>query len=767
MKKGFSLVLIAVLVLSFYVPVTAPESEMVSLIFETDDKVALGNAIEGAGGAVTIEYESVEMIAAQVPLLLLGDVLANPHCLYAHKDYMRYLPTPPEAEGDSEIFEAQEIMDMSESCMGPYTLEDIGDLPENYYNYMITGAEDVWYETRAGYGSMIAVIDTGVFPYHPCLYPRVVGGKSFAPSEPVDSWGDADNHYHGTVCAGIAASNCAVLLPETDFWAQAIMRYAPPESWFVDPNYPGYIVVPLLGIAPLAEIYAIKVFPKSGAGVPSSVVMQGIDHAICMRQLYDETCGAEGYPIDVISMSLGGGTGYDGKDPEDLLVDAATKQGIVVAAAAGNSGPAYNTVETPGCANTSISVGAAADPVHTRVGMDIVYGIPGIGYDMYAYDEVQIIYFSSRGPTSDGRLAPDVLACGVYTMSCFPPYSIGIMSGTSSACPAVAGGAALLAAWQKTNTDPPQGCSISRWPKVGPKPDCPDCEDPKCPDLIFANPYQIRNAIIEGAVPLDIPYHEFAQGNGYLNLPNSLDLLMNCIDDGLHLKKGYSMDAVNLHGGTQTWFTGDLGPGRTFDIVIEVDEDTESLEISLSNVTFTGPSNPWIGDSIEFYVQSAVRTNGWYYINSLNLTHAANFTIPEPDPGYMRITVEGDWTNNGLTSCDVTVTETEGRVLCGLHEKDVLGNGEWAVHYVDVPQGTSCVTFELWWMHNWSKFPTYDLDMYVIDPNGYVYLDGAQYWSPEKQYIYNPIPGTYEVLVFGYDIYHGNDPYELRVCYIC
>jgi len=735
MKKGFGLALIGILVLSFYIPVAAPESEMLAVIFETDDKVALGNAIVAAGGVVTIEFETVPMIAAQVPLLGMENVLSNPHCLGAYKDRIQEIPVQPEVpEGDPDDFTVQEVMEISGSVIDSYTLEELGDLPENYYNYMITGAEDIWYDTMAGYGTLVAVIDTGTFPLHPCLYPRVIGGISFAPGEPEDSWGDPDNHYHGTVCAGIVASNAAVLLPETDLWAMAIMNYAPPESWFVDPNYPGYIVVPLLGMAPLAEIYAIKVFPKSGAGVPSSVIMQGIDHAIQKRKLYDATGGADGLPIDVISMSLGGGTGYDGNDPEDRLVDEATKAGIVVVAAAGNDGPAFNTVSTPGCANTSISVGAASDPVHTRVGFDIVYAWPGIGGWLYPYDEVQIIYFSGRGPTSDGRLAPDVLACGVYAMSCYPPYSIAIMSGTSSSCPAVAGGAALLAAWQK-------------WNEGG------------------ANPYQIRNAIIEGAVPLDIPYHEYGQGNGYLNMPNSLTLLQNGIDDGLHIDSSHGLDAVDLKGGTQTWSTGDLGPARTFHIVIAVDEDTASLDVSLTNVVFTGDENPYMGDSIEFYIQSAIRTAYYYYIDSLNLYGDFSYTIPDPNPGNIRIVVEGDWTNWGIVSCDVTVTENEGRDNPGGH-KETIGYDEWHVHYVDVPDGLSVVIFELWWMHDWSKFPTYDLDMYIFDPDGNLYMDGAQFWSPEKQYIYDPVPGTYEVLIYGYEIYVGRDPYMLNVYYI-
>jgi serine protease AprX len=738
MKKELSLALVGILVLSIYVPIAAPEGEMLSVILETNDKVALRNVIEGAGGTVTVEFLTVDMIAAEVPLLAMESVLASPHVLYTYKDRIQSIPDFPEVPaGDSDDFEAVEALDMSGYAIeSSYTLEDLGALPDTFYNYMITGAEDIWGETAAGDGTLVAVIDTGTFPGHPLfLRPdgtsRVIGGISFAPGDPEDSWDWPDNHYHGTVCGGLVAANGGILLPKSYYLAQSFMLYAPDSYIDYDPDT---ILVPLLGMAPLAELYAIKVFPQSGAGVPSSVIMQGIDHAIYMRQLYDATGGAEGYPIDVISMSLGGGTGFDGQDPEDRLVDSATAAGIVVVAAAGNDGPAYNTVSTPGTANTSISVGAAADGPHTRVGWDITYGMAGVGAYFYPYDDIQIIYFSGRGPTSDGRLAPDILACGVYAMSAFPPYGLGIMSGTSSACPIVAGGAALLVNWQKMN----EGA---------------------------ANPYQIRNAIIEGGVPLDKPYHIYAQGNGYLNVANSLGLLQSGIDDGLHLDSGYNIDAVDLKGGSQTWTTGDLGPADLYSIAIVVDEDTQSLEVCVSDLTFSGPQNPIMGDSIEFNIMSAVRTADIYYHYSINLYGDECFTIDEPNPGIIRIDAEGDWTDHGFVGCTITVTETEGRESYG-GAKQTIGYDEWAVHYVDVPEGLAAVVFELWWMHNWSKFPTYDLDMYVIDPDGNLYLDGAMFWSPEKQVITNPVPGTYVVYVYGYEIYHGRDPYWLNIFYI-
>lgn len=64
---------------------------MVQLIFETDDKKALRDVIEAAGGTVTVEYKTVNMLAADVPLASLGDVLASPHVLRIHKDRVQQL----------------------------------------------------------------------------------------------------------------------------------------------------------------------------------------------------------------------------------------------------------------------------------------------------------------------------------------------------------------------------------------------------------------------------------------------------------------------------------------------------------------------------------------------------------------------------------------------------------------------------------------------------------------------------------------------------
>jgi subtilisin family serine protease len=113
--------------------------------------------------------------------------------------------------------------------------------------------------------------------------------------------------------------------------------------------------------------------------------------------------------------------------------------GVVVVAAAGNRGhrrytterglstEAYNSISItdPGNAEEVITVGA------THRYRPHTYGVS---------------YFSSRGPTGDGRRKPDIVAPGEKIISTLPNGGLGPKDGTSMAAPHVSGAAALLLA---------------------------------------------------------------------------------------------------------------------------------------------------------------------------------------------------------------------------------------------------------------------------------------------------------------------------------
>ncbi|MFX0211435.1 MAG: S8 family peptidase [Candidatus Hodarchaeota archaeon] len=168
------------------------------------------------------------------------------------------------------------------------------------------------------------------------------------------------------------------------------------------------------GVAPKTKIIAAKVLDSMGSGWMSGV-MNGIEWAA------DQ--GAQ-----VINLSLGSAGPCDGTDPISQLCDQIVDEGVVVCVAAGNSGPESSTVGSPGCAKKVITIGASDD-------------------------NDKIAYFSSRGPTSDNRIKPDICWPGVNVIAArAKKTSMGSpqgdfyteASGTSMATPHCAGVIALL-----------------------------------------------------------------------------------------------------------------------------------------------------------------------------------------------------------------------------------------------------------------------------------------------------------------------------------
>lgn len=169
------------------------------------------------------------------------------------------------------------------------------------------------------------------------------------------------------------------------------------------------------GIAPEADLYIAKVLRDDGSGATSDV-MAALDWAVRQQP-------------HVINLSLGGSpTPADGSDPLSTMCNAAVEKGFVVCCAAGNSGPASYTVGAPGAARLVITVGAVDD-------------------------SDRIAPFSSRGPTADGRVKPDLVMPGVSIISARARGTqMGSIvnehytqaSGTSMATPLLSGAVALL-----------------------------------------------------------------------------------------------------------------------------------------------------------------------------------------------------------------------------------------------------------------------------------------------------------------------------------
>lgn len=213
-----------------------------------------------------------------------------------------------------------------------------------------------------GSGVRVAILDTGIDYRHPDLDDNYKGGYDFVNNDD----DPMDDHYHGTVVAGIVAAEIN-----------------------------GFGVV---GVAPEAHLYAVKVLDRRGRGFVSNV-LAGIDWAI-------------DHNMQIISMSLGG--------PRSFALCQASKRayeaGLLLVAAAGNYGnvrPDLSTVSWPARCDTVIAVSATED-------------------------DDELAWWSSTGPEVE------LAAPGVDILSTAPDDEYREMSGTSAACPHVTGVAALL-----------------------------------------------------------------------------------------------------------------------------------------------------------------------------------------------------------------------------------------------------------------------------------------------------------------------------------
>lgn len=166
----------------------------------------------------------------------------------------------------------------------------------------------------------------------------------------------------------------------------------------------------LKGVAPDAKLVAYKVLGADGFGYDSWVVA-GIERSTDPDQ-NPNTNDA----LDVVNMSLGDTPSED--DPVVEALNNAVDLGIIFAVAAGNG--YYNfTIVSPGIAEKAITV-AATDTNDATAEL------------------------SSKGPTQDLHLKPDVAAPGVEIYSSIPGGQFTNYSGTSMASPHVAGAIALL-----------------------------------------------------------------------------------------------------------------------------------------------------------------------------------------------------------------------------------------------------------------------------------------------------------------------------------
>jgi serine protease AprX len=277
-----------------------------------------------------------------------------------------------------------------------------------------TGAQDWWSAGYTGAGVDVALVDTGCAPVQGLNAPgKLVFGPDLSPESQTQNLAGLDTNGHGTFMAGLIAAN------DTGRGAANL-----------DPNT-------YRGMAPDARILCIKVATADG-GADVSQVIAAIDWVVQHRN-------DNGMNIRILNISYGTNSVQPySVDPLAFAAEQAWKQGIVVVAAAGNSG--YQKGRgAPGLASP------AYDPYLIAVGATTRNG-NGKG----AKD--QMASFSASGPGCGGCRNPDLVAPGSHLQglrvpgsfvdSSTPPGLIDARfqrgSGTSEATAVVSGAAALV-----------------------------------------------------------------------------------------------------------------------------------------------------------------------------------------------------------------------------------------------------------------------------------------------------------------------------------
>jgi subtilisin family serine protease len=257
-----------------------------------------------------------------------------------------------------------------------------GDAPQ--WNIQAIGAPSVWASGDTGQGITVGTSDTGVDGTHPLLAAGYRGGD--------DSWYDpwnatatpTDHIGHGTHTIGTAVGRGGIGVAPGAHWMGCVdldRDYGSPSHYL---NCLQFMLAP---------------FPLGG----------------------NAFSGNPARAADILTNSWGcpaiEGCDLDALRPATAALAAA---GIYTVVAAGNDGPDCDTVtDAPSPYPDVLTVGAAA-----RDGT--------------------VASFSSRGPTPDGQVKPDLVAPGVDVLSALPHGTYGRLEGTSMATPHVAGVVALM-----------------------------------------------------------------------------------------------------------------------------------------------------------------------------------------------------------------------------------------------------------------------------------------------------------------------------------
>ncbi len=280
-------------------------------------------------------------------------------------------------------------------------------------SYQIINAVDAWNaaggRSVAGAGIKIGDIDTGIDETHPFFDPT---GFSYPPGFPKCDAIDSNSHQVDRNCKYVSPK---VIVAKVFYGkaraegvdAQAIQDHGSHTAGIAagvtgkTAVVNGVSVDDMSGVAPGAWLGNYNVFPGDVLNARSKDILGAVEAAV-----------EDG--MDVLNLSLGGAAVV--KEENDLLAQGlnnAVSAGVVVAVAAGNSGPGSRTVESPGIASKVITVAASTN--QHFVGQPFTYPAGGettTGAAVGDFDPLPAQSFDLFDTQSDGCTSVDPGASG-------------------------------------------------------------------------------------------------------------------------------------------------------------------------------------------------------------------------------------------------------------------------------------------------------------------------------------------------------------------
>src|SRR5213080_4202685 len=278
-------------------------------------------------------------------------------------------------------------------------------------SYKIINASDAWTaaggRATAGAGIKIGDIDTGIDNTHPFFDPT---GFSYTPGFPKCDAADSASHHEDQDCKYesekvIVAKVFYNKARQQGLDAQAIQDHGTHTAGIAagvtgkTAVVNGVEIDDMSGIAPGAWLGNYNVFPGDVLDARSEDILNAVDAAV-----------ADG--MDVLNLSLGGSY-HCNNDLLAIGLDNAVDAGVVVAVAAGNSGPRAGTLESPGRARKVICVGASTN--QHFVGQPLTYPAGGgttIGAAVGDFDPLPTASFDLFDTQSNGCATVDPGASG-------------------------------------------------------------------------------------------------------------------------------------------------------------------------------------------------------------------------------------------------------------------------------------------------------------------------------------------------------------------